>query len=72
MEYDKEKIDILNLFFIEILEIMKYTPNAFLAMKISYVNKITNLCEKVGGDIQVITMLWGDMGEVVSLKMLES
>ena len=33
---------------IETAEMIKYASNAFLAMKISYVNEIANLCEKVG------------------------
>jgi len=34
---------------------IKYVSNAFLAMKISYVNEIANLCEKVDADIQIVT-----------------
>jgi len=44
---------------IETSEMIKYASNAFLAMKISYVNEITNLCEKVGADIQVVTSAIG-------------
>ncbi|MFA5599169.1 MAG: UDP-glucose/GDP-mannose dehydrogenase family protein [Phenylobacterium sp.] len=32
-------------------EIIKYASNAFLATKISFINEIANICEKVGGDI---------------------
>lgn len=32
-------------------ELIKYAANAFLATKISFINEISNLCEKVGGDI---------------------
>ncbi len=32
-------------------EIIKYASNAFLASKISFINSIATLCEKVGGDI---------------------
>lgn len=32
-------------------EMIKYTANAFLAAKISFVNEIANLCEAVGADV---------------------
>ncbi len=32
-------------------ELIKYASNAFLAIKISYINEIANLCEKVGADV---------------------
>lgn len=32
-------------------EMIKYAANAFLAMKISYINEIAGLCEKVGADV---------------------
>jgi UDPglucose 6-dehydrogenase len=32
-------------------ELIKYAANAFLAMKISYINVIADLCEKVGADV---------------------
>ena len=33
-------------------EMIKYASNDFLALKISYMNDIANLCELVGSDIQ--------------------
>ncbi|MBT2216474.1 UDP-glucose/GDP-mannose dehydrogenase family protein [Virgibacillus dakarensis] len=33
-------------------EMIKYASNDFLALKISYMNDIANLCERVGADIQ--------------------
>ncbi len=33
-------------------EMIKYASNAFLAMKISFINEIANLCEAVGGDVR--------------------
>ncbi|OYX47290.1 MAG: UDP-glucose 6-dehydrogenase [Sphingomonadales bacterium 32-64-22] len=33
-------------------ELTKYAGNAFLATKISFINEIADLCEKVGGDVQ--------------------
>ena len=36
-------------------EIIKYANNAFLAMKISFINMIANLCEKIpGADVRVV------------------
>lgn len=33
-------------------ELSKYAANAFLATKISFINEMANLCERVGGNIQ--------------------
>ncbi len=33
-------------------ELTKYAANAFLATKISFINEVANLCEKVGADVQ--------------------
>ncbi|MBI1619210.1 UDP-glucose dehydrogenase family protein [Aquamicrobium zhengzhouense] len=35
-------------------ELIKYSANAFLAMKITFINEIADLCEKVGGDVQAV------------------
>src|SRR5260370_32161723 len=35
-------------------ELIKYAANAFLALKISYINEIGQLAEKVGADIQQV------------------
>lgn len=35
-------------------EMTKYTANAFLATKISFMNEIATLCEKVGADIDLV------------------
>ncbi len=35
-------------------EMIKYASNAFLATKISFINEIANLCERVGADVQVV------------------
>src|SRR3546814_1948170 len=33
-------------------ELTKYAANAFLATKITFINEIADLCEKVGADVQ--------------------
>ena len=33
-------------------ELIKYAANAFLATKITFINEIADLCEKVGADVQ--------------------
>ncbi len=35
-------------------EMIKYASNAFLALKISYINEIGGLCEKVGADVKEV------------------
>jgi UDPglucose 6-dehydrogenase len=35
-------------------ELTKYAANAFLAMKISFINEIADLCEQVGADVQEV------------------
>ena len=35
-------------------ELTKYAANAFLAMKITFINEIANLCEAVGADVQEV------------------
>ncbi|WP_438823153.1 UDP-glucose dehydrogenase family protein [Peribacillus butanolivorans] len=35
-------------------EMIKYSSNAFLATKISFINEIANLCEKVGANIEEV------------------
>jgi UDPglucose 6-dehydrogenase len=36
---------------IETSELIKYAANAFLAVKISYINEMANICENVGADV---------------------
>ena len=35
-------------------ELIKHASNSFLAMKISYINMVSELCEKVGADINMV------------------
>jgi len=39
---------------LETAEMIKYTANAFLATKITFINEIADLCEKVGADVQSV------------------
>ena len=39
---------------LETAELIKYASNAFLAVKISYINQIADLCEKVGADVHEV------------------
>ncbi|MGH9395759.1 MAG: UDP-glucose dehydrogenase family protein, partial [Terriglobia bacterium] len=35
-------------------ELIKHTANSFLAMKVSFINMVADLCEAVGGDVQKV------------------
>jgi UDPglucose 6-dehydrogenase len=39
---------------LETAELTKYAANAFLAAKITFINEIADLCEKVGADVQMV------------------
>ena len=39
---------------LETAELIKYAANAFLAVKISYINQIADLCEKVGANVHEV------------------
>ncbi len=49
---------------IETAEIIKYACNAFLAVKISFINEMALLAEKVGGNIQEISKAMGMDGRI--------
>jgi UDPglucose 6-dehydrogenase len=44
---------------VETAELIKYASNAFLATKISFINEMANLCEKVGADVKVVARAMG-------------
>ena len=48
----------------ESAELAKYTANAFLAMKISFINEIADLCEAVGADVQEFATAIGADGRI--------
>ena len=43
----------------ELAELAKYAANAFLALKISFINEIADLCELVGADVQEVASAIG-------------
>lgn len=45
-------------------EMIKYASNAFLALKISYINEIANLCEAVGADVHIVAKAMGSDGRI--------
>jgi UDPglucose 6-dehydrogenase len=44
---------------LETAELIKYASNAFLATKISFINEVANLCEKVGADVHHVARAMG-------------
>ena len=49
---------------VETAEMIKYASNAFLALKISYINEIANLCEHVGADVHQVARAMGQDGRI--------
>ena len=49
---------------IETAELIKYASNAFLATKISFINEIANLCERVGADVHDVARAMGLDGRI--------
>lgn len=45
-------------------EMIKYASNAFLALKISYINEIANMCEEVGADVFKVAQAMGLDGRI--------
>jgi UDPglucose 6-dehydrogenase len=39
---------------VETAELIKYASNSFLAVKISFINELSALCERVGADVQTV------------------
>ena len=48
----------------ETAELIKYAGNAFLATKITFINEIANLCDKVGADVHQIAKEMGLDGRI--------
>lgn len=45
-------------------EMIKYASNAFLATKVSFINEIANLCERVGADVHQVARAMGMDGRI--------
>jgi len=45
-------------------EMIKYASNAFLATKISFINEVANICEKVGANVQTVAKAMGLDGRI--------
>jgi len=45
-------------------EMIKYASNAFLATKISFINEVANICEKVGANVQMVAKAMGLDGRI--------
>ena len=50
----------------ETAELIKYAANSFLATKITFINEMADLCEKVGADVQVVARGIGLDGRIGS------
>ena len=49
---------------LETAEMIKYATNAFLATKITFINEIANLCERVGADVYHVARAMGLDGRI--------
>lgn len=49
---------------LESAEMIKYASNAYLAVKITFINEIANICEKVGADVKAVATAMGKDGRI--------
>lgn len=52
-------------------EMIKYANNSFLATKISFINEIANICDKVGANVQMVSKAMG-LDNRISPKFLNA
>lgn len=56
---------------LENAEIIKYAANAFLAMKVTFINQVADLCESAGGNVQEVAKAIG-MDKRIGPKFLHA
>ena len=49
---------------LETAELAKYATNAFLATKVTFINEMADICEKIGGDVGTIAKVMGLDGRI--------
>ena len=49
---------------VETAEMIKYAANAFLAIKLSFINEVANLCDEIGTDVHVVAKTLGTDGRI--------
>lgn len=49
---------------LETAEMIKYAANAFLATKITFINELANVCERVGANVQQVAHAMGQDGRI--------
>jgi UDPglucose 6-dehydrogenase len=49
---------------LETAEMIKYAANAFLATKVSFINEVANLCERMGADVHHVAKAMGLDGRI--------
>ena len=49
---------------LETAELIKYATNSYLATKITFINELSDLCERVGADVQVVAKGMGLDGRI--------
>ena len=52
-------------------EMLKYASNAFLALKVSFVNEIANICELTGADVTLVAHALG-LDQRIGARFLEA
>jgi UDPglucose 6-dehydrogenase len=56
---------------LESAELIKYAANAFLATKVSFINEIAALCEKIGADVNIVSKGLG-LDERIGARFLDA